>query len=216
MGMSSYDCLVCGRALMSDYSIDPVPEWMKYVMVFMPDDTKIAGKYNGYLGVKTKKPIISEYSFHFHAEKASIDKEPWSPIFVIADQFYENSEGKISVGGIDSLREVLWYSAYACGPSCYHMSCWYAVGAPEGYRGPSKSSQDQGFGASAFVFPESEDPDYMDLHAPDTQRALSYEESQMLWAVNAITEFIYKINSFYNTTVKEDYLWEEIKNPLWS
>lgn len=57
MGMFSWNCKVCGLDMMSDNSgfydgvyIRSVPEWMKYVVIFMYERPKIPilGKYDGY------------------------------------------------------------------------------------------------------------------------------------------------------------------------
>jgi hypothetical protein len=60
MGCSSYNCLVCGRDLMSRWSSDGTPEWMRHVVAYMPDGLELIGEYNAYQAVETGETLISE------------------------------------------------------------------------------------------------------------------------------------------------------------
>ena len=48
---------------MSEWSYKDTPEWMQHVVVFMPDDVKMVGRYTGYYAVETGETIWSITSF---------------------------------------------------------------------------------------------------------------------------------------------------------
>ena len=183
--------------MMSDCSYEGTPDWMKHVVVFMPDDVKISGKYTGYLAVETGETIWSRFVDRERHERQ--DRcEGISIIYIPGDQFFDNEKCDADHG---YLTMHMWEDGHLYIPSCYHLACWEAVGRPEGYRGPSIHSQDQGFGSMAKLYAPSnygnwdDDPDG-EGDGPYIGPPTPGPEAMMLWAVNSICHFFYTLNSW--------------------
>lgn len=187
MGMSSLNCLVCGRDMMSEWSYKDTPEWMQHVVVFMPDDVKIAGKFTGYSAVETGETIWSKY-----VDRESHDREDdLEGISIISfkdppfDEDNKDDGYLVMYGWERSIRTA----------SCYHEDCWEAVESPEGYRGPSTRSHDQGFGSGGSLFNtngfEGIDDDDEFWRPPDPGA-----NAMKWWAITAVSNFIYNMGQF--------------------
>jgi hypothetical protein len=193
MGMQSWNCQVCGRDMMSDpkktYCYDKTPAWMRDVVVFMPCDLKLEGEYTGYSAVKTGETKISPYVYKRWLDRDN-DLEGVSPIYMGATF---DGEAADADRGYLSLHQ--WKDHYLWNPCCYHRACWEAVGSPEGYRGPSLVSQDQGFGGNATIGRTNGFTDYEDGDTPCAPPQPGPEAIQ-LWAVNSVIHFLYMVNSW--------------------
>lgn len=191
MGMSSFNCLVCGRDMMSDLSYKDTPDWMKHVVVFMPDDVMIAGKYSGYQAVETGETIWSRFVDRKRHEK--FDRcEGISIIQFKSDMFFDKEKCDADRGYLDMH---MWEDGHLHNPCCYHRDCWEAVGSPMGYRASSIRSHDQGFGGNNSLFCsggfDGIDDDDEPWAPPDPG-----DIAMQWWAVNSICHFLYTVNSW--------------------
>lgn len=180
---------------MSDVSYKGTPEWMKHVVVFMPDDVMIAGKYTGYQSVETGETIWSRFVDRERHERQ--DRcEGISIIYIHSDQFYSKEECDADHGYF-SMQ--MWRDGYLWNPCCYHRDCWEAVGKPMGFRGASLRSQDQGFGQMAKLYaPSNYDNPYDDDldDGPYIDPPTPGPEAMQLWAVNSICHFFILVSSW--------------------
>jgi hypothetical protein len=178
--------------MMSDLSYKDTPDWMKHVVVFMPDEVKIAGKFTGYLAVETGETIWSQFVDRERHER--LDRcEGISIINFKTDMFFNKEECDADHG---YLSMCMWKDSHLGTPSCYHRACWEAVGEPAGYRGPSIRAHDQGFGGCNSLhcsggFNGIDDDD--EPWAPPSKEA-----AMKWWAVNSINHFIYTMHSWAN------------------
>lgn len=200
MGHSSKACLVCGRDMLSRWSDEMAPEWMRQVVVFMPDGLKLTGRYDGYMSVETGETFFSKSV----SEKWINKKDDWSGISPIFFREVFDKEACDADRGYLTLH--MWRDQYIYSPSCYHRSCWEAVGSPEGYRAPSLHSIDQGSGSGAWVYgPTSstagieyeEDMGNRDI-GPLITEPKPGPEAIHLWAVNSICYFFYMVYAWAN------------------
>jgi hypothetical protein len=189
MGMSSLNCLVCGRDMMSEWSYKDTPEWMQHVVVFMPDDVKIAGKFTGYSAVETGETIWSKY-----VDRESHDREDdleGISIIRLKDRPFVEEHAD----GDPGYLSMHWWEGSVNHPSCYHRDCWEAVGSPEGFRGASLRAHDQGFGNSNSLFRtggfKGIDDDDEFWGPPDPG-----ETAMKWWAINSVCHFIYNMGSW--------------------
>jgi hypothetical protein len=177
--------------MMSDLSYKGTPDWMKRVVVFMPDEVKIAGKFTGYLAVETGETIWSKFVDRERHER--LDRcEGISIIHMNDEQLFDKEKCDADHG---YLSMHMWEGSHLFNPSCYHEACWEAVGSPEGYRGSSINAHDQGFGGGNAVFRTGgfegceEDDEYWAPPDPG-------EVAMQWWAVNSICHFLYTMNSW--------------------
>jgi hypothetical protein len=187
MGMSSYDCLVCGRDMMSEWSYKGTPEWMTDVVVFMPDDVMIAGKFTGYQAVETEETIWSKYVDRNRHES----EDRCEGISIIMPKGIPYDESQDEDHGYMNMW--LWEDSRNT-PCCYHRACWEAVGSPMGFHGPSPVSHDQGFGSGNALYKSGgfeglgdEDDEFWAPPLP--------ENAMKWWAATAVGHFLYNINS---------------------
>jgi len=175
---------------MSDLSYKGTPDWMKHVVVFMPDEVKIAGKYTGYLAVETEETIWSKFVDRERHEK--FDRcEGISIIHMNGEQLFDKEKCDADHG---YLSMYMWQEGHLLNPSCYHEACWTAVGEPQGYHGPSIRSQDQGFGGNNSLFCSG---GFDGIGDDDEPWAPPSKEAAMeWWAVNSINHFVYMMNSW--------------------
>jgi len=176
---------------MSDLSYEGTPEWMKHVVVFMPDDVMIAGKYTGYFAVETGETIWSKYVDRERSER--FDRcEGISIILFKSDIFFSKKEADLDHG---YLSMYMWRDSHLYNPCCYHRACWEAVGSPQGYRCGSLNSPDQGFGSAARLHGVADSPLSDEDH--DDGPIIELPSNMMgLWAVNSICQFIYTMGSW--------------------
>lgn len=173
--------------MMSEWSYKDTPEWMQHVVVFMPDDVKMVGRYTGYYAVETGETIWSKYVDR-ESHEPEDDLEGISIIYFKDPPFDEDNED-------DGYLAMYWWERSIRRPCCYHEDCWKAVGSPEGYRGPSIPSKDQGFGSAGSLFKTNgfkgiDDDD--EFWAPPDPG----EVATMWWAVTSVSHFIYNIASW--------------------
>jgi hypothetical protein len=191
MGMFSWRCQVCGRDMMSDPEETPcykhTPAWMRDVVVFMPCGLKLEGEYTGFGCVTTGETKISPFVGERWFKRNSKELEGNSPILV--ETPFDNSDADRGYMGVHQ-----WLDHYVHQPCCYHRSCWEAVGSPEGYRGPSIISTDQGFGSDGSLFQtngfkgwEKHDAPWL---PPKPERAMEW------WAVNSVAHFFYLVKGW--------------------
>jgi len=203
MGMQSWDCMVCGRDMMSDpketHCYDKTPVWMRDVVVFMPCGLKLEGEYTGYSAVKTGETKISPFVYKRWLDRDN-DLEGVSPIYMGAPLDEKGSDGDRGYW-----IEHQWRDFYLWNPCCYHRACWEAVGSPEGYNGPSFISQDQGFGGNGTVNRTNGFTDYEEGDTPCVPPQPGPEAIQ-LWAVNSVSHFIYMVSQWasYMTRAEEE------------
>ena len=179
---------------MSDLSYEGTPDWMKHVTVFMPDDVMMTGNYTGYMAVETGETLWSRFVDRERHER--FDRcEGISIIYMTGEQFFDKEKCDADRG---YLTMHMWEDGHLRAPSCYHTSCWKAVGSPVGYRGPSIHSQDQGFGSAAKMYGVEnygcydEDRD----EGPYITEPTPGPEAIMLWAVNSVCHFFYTLHSW--------------------
>ena len=189
MGMSSLNCLVCGRDMMSEWSYKGTPEWMQHVVVFMPDDVRIAGKYTGYSAVETGETIWSTYVDREGHERDD-GCEGISIIRFSSERFFDKDNEDHGY-----LNMYMWEERFLHNACCYHDACWKAAGSPDGFRCASLVSHDQGFGGGNALFRSGgfeglQDEDDEFWAPPDSE-----ETAVMWWAVNSIAHFIYGMSS---------------------
>lgn len=195
MGYSSYNCLVCGRDMMSEDSHD-TPEWMMQVVVYMPDGLEFIGRYTGFQSVETGETFFSKA-----IGQRTIDRtDDWSGLSPILFESKFDGDAADADDGYMSIH--MWLYHYIYNPCCYHRSCWEAVGKPRGYRAPSLPSIEQGSGSGARMFgPAStvkdEDGYYDDDRdeGPVIAEPKPGPEAIYLWAVNSICYFFFQIRA---------------------
>jgi hypothetical protein len=173
--------------MMSEWSYKDTPEWMQHVVVFMPDDVKMVGRYTGYYAVETGETIWSKYVDR-ESHEPEDDTEGISIIRFKDAPFDEDNDD-------DGYLAMYWWEVSVRKACCYHEDCWKAVGSPEGYRGPSIASRDQGFGSAGSLFEsngfEGIDDDDEFWAPPDPG-----ETAMMWWAVTSVSHFIYNMASW--------------------
>ncbi len=192
MGYFSYNCQVCGRDLMSEWSRPAIPDWMTDVVVFMPDDIKLAGEYTGFGAVKTGETIWSSFVRRRHEER-HLDAGT-SLIMINGLKFFNKDDEDRGYLTMHTWRDLFLYN-----PCCYHRACWEAVGSPEGYRAPSLTSRGQGSGTAARLYGVAnlDDPDLEDFdEGPIIGRLTPGPEAIGLWAANAVVHFLYTLSAW--------------------
>ena len=218
MGMSSYICLVCGRDMMSDpketYCYDKTPAWMRDVVVFMPDGIKLEGEYTGYQSVKTNGTIWSKWTHRKSRDEDCVDSDQLangvSCIMVDGGEDNFDKEKQKDDHGYFTMLMREDHAIYA--PCCYHRACWEAVGAPEGYRGPSIYATDQGFGSGGSLYMTNGFEGWEEHDSPCTPPSPG-PEAIALWAVNSVCHFIYTIGSWaraYDHAEHEREMWRRL------
>ena len=193
MGYFSYNCQVCGRDLMSGSSCPGTPDWMKDVVVFMPDGIKITGEYTGFGSVKSGKTVWS--SFVNRRREEQHQAAGTSLILVDGGKFFDKDKADADHG---YLTMHMWKSHFLYNPCCYHRACWDAVGSPEGYRAPSLTSRCQGSGTAARVYGVAnlDDPDrWDDDEGPIISRPSPGFRAIGLWA-NAVPHFLHTLSAW--------------------
>jgi len=177
--------------MMSDLSYEGTPEWMKHVVVFMPDDVMIAGKYTGYYAVETGETIWSKFVDRERHER--LDRcEGISMLNFSSEAFFDKKAADADHG---YLCMYMWMEHHVYSPCYYHKVCWEAVGSPVGYRAPSITSQNQGFGSAARLHGVENYGDYDEDRADGPIVELP-SDMIGLWAVNSICHFIYTMGSW--------------------
>ncbi len=187
---------------MSPSSCDGTPDWMKDVVVFMPDDIKIVGEYTGFGAVKTGETVWSSFVRRRHEDR-HLDAGT-SVIMFDHGKFFDKKKADEDHG---YLSMNMWQSHYVLNPCCYHRACWEAVGSPEGYRAPSLTSITQGSGTAARLYGVAnlDDPDrWDDDEGPIIGRPTPGPEAIGLWAANSVVHFFYTLSAWISHTERAE------------
>lgn len=165
------------------------PAWMRDVVVFMPCGLKLEGEYTGFGCVATGEtkfsPFVGERLFKRHSKELKgnspiLMETPWDKEASSEDRGY--------------MATHQWLDHYVYQPCCYHKRCWEAVDSPDGYRGPSTISTDQGFGSDGSLFQtngfEGWEEDDVPWASPNPNVAMEW------WAVNSIAHFLYMVRGW--------------------
>jgi hypothetical protein len=184
------------------------PAWMRDVVVFMPCGLKLEGEYTGYGCVTTGETKISPFVSERWFKRNSKELKGRSPILMQAPFDGDAADADRGYMGVHQ-----WLDSYVYQPCCYHWDCWEEVGAPEGYRGPSVYSTDQGFGSDGSLFQTNGfngwEEDDVAWSPPNPDVAMTW------WAVNSISQFLYMVSAWSRSMEwadKQRQMWKSLED----